>query len=411
MMKKVVLSTAAVFALSGIANADTNSELKALKAQMAQMAQKIEALEAEKSSGANEDDVAGIEAKMTALENNIKKNTVITSKSPKIDFSGTHYLGFVSSDDNILDNRTNAFETRRNYFQAKAYFKDNPKDYLRITLDTYQNTKEKDGEDKGSWELRLKYAYLYMDEILPYTGVEIGQVHRPWIDYEEHNAWLYRSVSKVFVEDKGHGVDFTNSADLGVNFKTALPYFSSELGVFNGEGYHALENGEGLSAEWRLTGHLLGTGEEKANKDLQYANVSFFGQMHNNDYKGRGDASGNFDWYGIHAVYNQPEFLVAAQYIKTQNAKTALKGSGYSINGEYRFMPDFSLIGMYNSYNYDSAVATDVDKMDGWLAGVAYNYNKNVTFIVNYLSENKDLNNGTKSLDKDSIMATAEVKW
>ena len=136
MMKKVVLSTAAVFALSGIANADTNSELKALKAQMAQMAQKIEALEAEKSSGANEDDVAGIEAKMTALENNIKKNTVITSKSPKIDFSGTHYLGFVSSDDNILDNRTNAFETRRNYFQAKAYFKENPKDYLRITLDT-----------------------------------------------------------------------------------------------------------------------------------------------------------------------------------------------------------------------------------------------------------------------------------
>jgi predicted porin len=74
-------------------------------------------------------------------------------------------------------------------------------------------------------------------------------------------------------------------------------------------------------------------------------------------------------------------------------------------------MPDFSLIGMYNSYNYDSAVATDVDKMDGWLAGVTYNYNKNVTFIVNYLSENKDLNNGTKSLDKDSIMATAEVKW
>ncbi|MBD3831550.1 MAG: hypothetical protein IE890_13845, partial [Arcobacter sp.] len=61
-------------------------------------------------------------------------------------------------------------------------------------------------------------------------------------------------------------------------------------------------------------------------------------------------------------------------------------------------------------YNYDSTVATDVDKMDGWLAGVAYNYNQNVKFIVNYLSENKETS-GTKSLDKDSIMATAEVKW
>ncbi len=409
-MKKVVLSTAAVFALSGIANADTNSDLKALKAQMAQMAQKIKALEDEKANG-GEEEVAGLEAKLTAFQKKVSKNTAITSKSPKIEFSGTHYLGFVSGNNNITDDRDNAFETRRNYLQTKAYFKENPKDYLRITLDTYQQTKDISSDDTGSWELRLKYAYLYLDEILPHTGVELGQVHRPWIDYEEHNAWAYRSISKVFVEDKNHGADFTNSADLGFNFKTKLPYFSSELGVFNGEGYHAVEGGEGLSTEWRLTGHLLGTGEEKANKDLQYANVSFFGQMHDDDTKLRGDASGNFDWYGVHAVYNQPEFLLAAQYIKTQNAKIALEGSGYSINGEYRFMPDFSLIGMYNSYNYDSTIAGDVDDMNGWLAGVAYSYNKNVKFIVNYLSENKDLNNGTKSLDKDSIMATAEVKW
>ncbi len=405
-MKKIVLSAAAVFALSGIANADTNSELKALKAQMAQMAQKIEALETEKSSGANEDDVAGIEAKMTALENNIKSNTVITSKSPKIELSGTHYLGFVSKDNNILDERTNDFETRRNYIQAKAFFKENPKDYLRITLDTYQQTKDTASDDTGSWEVRLKYAYLYLDEILPHTGVELGQVHRPWIDYEEHNSWAYRSISKVFVEDKNHGVDFTNSADLGFNVKTKLPYFSSELGLFNGEGYHAVENGEGISAEWRLTGHLLGTGEEKANKDLQYANVSFFGQRHSDDTKLRGNADGDFNWYGVHAVYNQPEFLLAGQYIATQDAKASLEGTGYSFNGEYRFMPDFSLVGMYNSYDYDNDT-----QMNGWLAGVAYSYNKNVKFIANYLSEEKEDGTGTKTLDNDSIMLTAEVNW
>lgn len=408
-MKKVLLSTAAMFALSVTANADTNSEIKALKAQMAQMAKKIEALEASQAKNFDAptvDDLAGIEAKMSALTNDIKKNTVIKSKAPVIEFSGTHYLGFVNTDDNIADETTNKFETRRNYFQAKAFFKENPKDYLRITLDTFQNTGETTGADSDSWEVRLKYAYLYLDEILPYTGVELGQVHRPWIDYEEHNSWYYRSVSKVFVEDKGHGPDFTNSADLGFNFKTKLPYFSSELGLFNGAGYHYIEDGEGLSGEWRLTGHILGTGEQKANKDLQYANVSFFGQL-NSDFAKKGDpVSKDFNWYGFHAVYNQPEFLIAAQYVETQDAAVKQDGEGYSFNGELRLIPGFDLIGMYNKYDF----ASGIDK-EGWLAGIVYPYNKNVKFIANYLSEEETNAAKVKTVDKDSIMLTAEVNW
>ncbi len=419
MIKKIALSTAAVFALSGVANANTNSELKALKAQMAQMAQKIEALEAARATAgesevATADDIAGIETQITSLKNKMKKGVKVKSKAVALDFSGTHYLGFVSKDDNIKDFRTNKFETRRNYLQTKAYFKENPKDFLRITLDTFQN-KGKDDTDNGSWEVRLKYAYLYLDNILPYTGVEFGQVHRPWIDYEEHNSWAYRSIGKVFVEDKNYGPDFTNSSDLGVNFKTKTPYISSELGLFNGEGYHGIADGQGLSAEWRLTAHLLGTGKEKAKKDLQYANVSFFGQMNqDNASKGAliaGTDYDDFNWYGFHAVYNQPEFLLAAQYVKTQDAKSSLEGKGYSINGEYRFMPDFSLVGMYSKYDFDQAGAGDVDEAKGWLAGVAYSYNKNVKFIANYQSDEKTKNDGTKAADNDSIMLTAEVKW
>ena len=134
---------------------------------------------------------------------------------------------------------------------------------------------------EDSWEVRLKYAYLYLDNVLPFTGVEIGQVHRPWIDYEEHGGWNYRSISKVFVE-QSNGAHLTNSADLGVNFKTKTEYFSSELGLLNGEGYHGLieddGNPDGLSAEWRLTAHLLGTGKEKRKKSDTYADVSSFGQ-------------------------------------------------------------------------------------------------------------------------------------
>jgi len=314
--------------------------------------------------------------------------SVVKSKVPVLKFSGTHYLGFVNSTPEEGDS-TNKFETRRNYLQVKAYFKENPKDYMRITLDTHDH--------EGESGVRLKYAYLYLDNILPNTGVEFGQAHRPWIDYEEHNAWNYRSISKVMVEEK-HAGHLTNSADRGINFKTKLENFSSELGVFNGEGYHNEEDGQNLSGEWRLTAHLLGTGKKKAKKSLQYANLSFFGQQNQESNKHKNE---DLNWYGIHAVYNQPEFLVSAQYIDVTDANEKYEGSGYSINGEYRVAPKWNLIGRYDAFELD---ADDEEKKRA-LAGVSYEYNHNVEFIANYLKE------GGANADNDAIMLTAQVEW
>jgi len=318
--------------------------------------------------------------------------TIIKSKVPVLKFSGTHYLGFVSSSPEEGDS-TNKFETRRNYLQVKAYFKENPKDYMRITLDTH----DEDGESN----VRLKYAYLYLDDVLPNTGVEFGQAHRPWIDYEEHNAWNFRSISKVMVEDD-NAAHLTNSADRGINFKTKLDYFSSELGVFNGEGYHNEEDGESLSEEWRLTGHLLGTGKQKAKKSLKYANISFFGQQNQESNK---HGNQDLNWYGIHAVYNQPEFLIAAQYIDVTDAIDKYKGDGYSINGEYRLSDKWDVIGKYDYFDMDD---NSGDKKRA-IAGIAYEYNKNVEFIVNYLKEGGSKLSDTET--RDALMVTAEVEW
>ncbi len=405
-MKKTALSIVAVVALSTIANATPASELAELKAQMEVMAEKVAAMEAKAA-----------EKKEVKV---VKNATQITSKSPTIEMSGTHYLGFVSSKsdvDGVAGERKNGFETRRNYIQTKAYFKENPKDYVRVTLDTYRDgSTAENGTTKGYSDVILKYAYLYLDEILPYTGVEIGQAHRPWIDYEEHGGWNYRSISKVFVEDKGHGMDWTNSADLGVNFKTKTPYFSSELGLFNGEGYHRVDdavsadsNNNGLSAEWRLTGHILGTGKEKRKNDLQYADVSFFGQYNQDNRKGVITAGTNddFKWYGVHAVYNQPEFLLAAQYVKAddKDAGAAYAGTGYSINGEYRITPEIIAIAKYDKVDLETK-----NEREGKMAGLVYQYNKNVAFIGNYQMDTAKTAAGV-STDTNYIMATAEIKW
>ena len=359
--------------------ADTNSEIETLKAQMSTMMKKISELEAKKEAPVN-------------IEAPKHKATTVKSHVPVLKFSGTHYLGGVSSKNGNGD-RTNRFETRRNYLQVKAYMEENSKDYMRITLDTH--------DDNGQSKVWLKYAYLYLDNVLPNTGVELGQVHRPWIDYEEHNGWYYRSISKTLVETK-YGGDLTNSADRGVDFKTKTPYFTSELGLLNGEGYHNQEDGKGLSKEWRLTGHLLGTGKEHTKKSLTYANLSFFGQQNKLSNK---HGNQDLNWVGFHGVYNQPAFLLSAQYIKVSKGVASKQGEGYSFNGEYRFAKGWNSFARYDNFKMDD---NSGERKRG-IAGISYKYNKNVELIANYLGEKGS--NLTHINKQDAVMLTAEVEW
>ena len=397
-MKKILLSTITILSLAtaGELNDTTpyttsdnaNAEIEALKAQMASMSAKLNELEKKQA------------APQKVSEK--PKGVTVKSHAPVLKFSGVHYLGF-NRTENGKGEKENRFETRRNYFQVKAYFEENPKSYLRVTMDTYDE--KATNPNAGQSSLREKYAYLYLDNILPYTGIELGQTHRPWIDYEEHNAWYYRSISKTLVEAR-YGADLTNSADRGFDLKTKTPYFSSELGLFDGEGYHNtdtnISNGAGLSAEWRLTTHLLGTGEKHSKKSLTYANLSFFGQRNKNSEK---HGAQDLNWMGIHAVYNQPEFLIAAQYIDVQDGVASRKGSGYSINGAYRFTAKWNTLARYDYFDLDD----NTGEKERIIMGLAYQYNKNIEFIANYLKEDgSKLSNAQK---QDVTMLTASVEW
>ena len=135
-----------------------------------------------------------------AIEN---KESSVFSKAKSLEFSGTHYFGYTSANPDTTvssgndtakyANNSAGFELRRNYLQVKGFFND--KDYWRVTLDT---TKELASSTSYA-NAFVKYAYLYIDGVLPYTGVEFGIAHRPWIDYEEHNGWFYRSFNKVMI--------------------------------------------------------------------------------------------------------------------------------------------------------------------------------------------------------------------
>ncbi|MCX6072842.1 MAG: hypothetical protein NTY39_00780 [Campylobacterales bacterium] len=381
------------------------------------------------------------ESKFSEYLDGQKKFAKVKSKAKTLEFSGTHYFGLTS----VSPERTGAsvdnsmgFELRRNYVQVKAFIND--KDFFRVTMDT---TKEI-GSGTSYANMYAKYAYLYLDKVLPYTGVEIGIAHRPWIDYEEHNSWHYRSINKVAIEQKTNatdsGPDLINSADLGFNLKTKMENFSSEIGMFNGEGYHAdklaanQENSKDLSLEWRLTAHILGDGTKLGKNDrtkATYANLSTYGLMSKN-HKDNGvavDDATEYDRsiYGVHAVYNQPAFLIAAQYYiaKDEAQNTVVTDGkeykGWSVNAEVRPATDWTIIGRYDVSDIDkvakgTGLKTKSQDMKQTLLGVAYKMNKNVTFIAS----GKHITDATETAvaatldavkEKNVYMLTTEVKW
>ena len=469
-MKKVALSALAAAMISGVASADALTLYSDPKTGQVYTTPGEGRVEMGDFVSAKEVDMQlrEIESKGSEYQDKMSKYVNVKSKAKSLEFSGTHYLGFTSANpDTRVTNagagqtskypaRSSGFEMRRNYVQVKGYFND--KDYVRVTMDATKElasdpglNNEKTAQNSGYASVFIKYAYLYLDKVLPYTGVEMGIAHRPWIDYEEHNGWFYRSFNKVAIEEKGtateSGVDLLNSADFGINFQTKTPMFSSEIGIFNGEGYHAdkgganQENDSKLSLEWRLTGHIIGSGEKvgKADRTKEtYAHISTFGLLSAN-HKDEASALGNpgettalkkeYDraFYGIHAVYNQPEFLIAAQYVTAKDEardQTANWGKRdydlVSINAEYRPIQDWTVIGRYDDYKWeDSSVnGTVTSSVEGSkiIAGLAYKYNKNVSFIgsAKFIDE-KDTKAAAKTNDtgesKDVYQLTTEIKW
>ena len=361
---------------------------------------------------------------VNADEGRSKTTTPLFSHADKLKFSILAYLGYryddyrsgLTSDGTTAYGKdTSDFEVRRAYFQLKAYLLEDQKSYYRVTFDI---SKDVTGDEK----VRAKYAYLYLNELFTKTGVEIGLVHRPWHDYEEHNAWCYRSISKVLIEDNKQGPGLSNSADFGVTFKTKTQYFDADYGVFNGEGYHSASNGNGVSFEWRTTAHILGVNGKDKQTEKRYWDASFFGQYnqrHKTVEVGTQTENQDLIFGGLHTVYNQPSFLIAAEYVYSDNTSNIANnvsqqaGSGYSLNGEYRMGADkeYRVLAHYNSWTKEQTAGSAEPEDRGYIVGGAWHQNKNVEWVANVIVTDNEASSTKEKENGIEYMVTAEVKF
>ncbi|MDD2356719.1 MAG: hypothetical protein PHX13_02260 [Thiovulaceae bacterium] len=305
------------------------------------------------------------------------------------------------------------FELRRMYFQVKAHLLEDPKSYFRITLDENNNA--------GYYDMNIKYAYLFLNNILPFTDVEIGQAHTTLLDYEESHSWAYRSIDNVFTEQNNAG-KLNASGDRGIDLKTNTKYFSSEIGIYNGEGYHADQthtavNSMGMDYEGRLTAHLLGTGTDY-NQKHTYFDVSLLGKDNT-----KGNANGtDIQYIGVHSVFNMKNFLIAGQYISAPDtdksaAVSGHSGKGYSVNVEGRLgeKDQYHAFARYDSWTPEVVAGATKNDDRTYILGAAWDMNKNVQWIANVITTDNQHDatnvNGTVNPNGNEYMITAQVSF
>ena len=229
--------------------------------------------------------------------------------------SGQWFMAYQYGVNDTID--YNHFLLRRAYLTFKTKLAKNLT--ARLTQDL---TIDNEGDDAGNIEMRLKY--LYLNYMLPRFGfftnphLEMGMVHRPWFDFEEHiNA--YRVQGPMAMEKAG----LFNSAGFGITFSTLIgkkmennftktinshyagQYGSFSLGLYNGGGYHAIENNTSKNIETRLT---LRPFPEKL-PGLQF---SYFGI------------------YGKGNIPEQPDFLLHNGFLSFENKLIVITGQYFT---------------------------------------------------------------------------------
>lgn len=287
----------------------------------------------------------------------------------KLKISGQWFLAYQQVDNS--ENKSNQFTLKRGYITFKQRL--NNTFSVRFTQDI---TLDEEGEDAGNIEMRLKYCYLNLDlndwGIIYKPKVELGLVHRPWIDFEQHIN-NYRVQGKMFLER--HKI--VSSADFGVTFSGLIggempkkyqqevsssspgKYGSIVMGVYNGSGYHAFEVNQNKTIESRLT--LRPFPEFVPGLQFSYTNVIG---------KGNIDPGSDFLLNNYFISSESKHHTLTAQYYKgkgdfmgsyVDSTNTSYKNNGYSVFGELKTLESkLCFFGRYDFFN--SKQETKIEK-------------------------------------------------
>lgn len=292
--------------------------------------------------------------------------TVAHAQAPTVTVGGVGYAGYYY---NLKDtaNHSNNFDVTRAYVNVIGKFAYGVG--TRVTADIFRST-------DGSLSYRLKYAYAtWTPEKSPLT-FKFGQMHTPWIDWEEH-LWDYRMQGQVAVERGG----YMSSSDFGagVDGNWGFDKVNMQVGIYNGENYNKTPGDKGKDLMGRVSVRLMGTDEGGRDGGLR---LTGYGQV------GRPNGGGKRSRFIGMLSYRSKMLTLAAELGATKD--TAMgpppvlnkKGRVISTFGVLRIPPSykFQIIGRFDST--DPNTSANNDRQSRIILGAAYQVSGNLRVLA-----------------------------
>ncbi|MBC8204636.1 MAG: hypothetical protein H8E87_03880 [FCB group bacterium] len=281
----------------------------------------------------------------------------------------------------------------------------------RITLDANQ---DEEGDGRGDMEVRIKYVYanFILNDFLFITSpnIEFGMVHGPWLDFEGHINY-YRMREKMFIARNG----IINSADFGVtlsgllggeldeqyrrevNDKYPCRWGSFACGIYNGGGYHAVEENTQKAVEGRLSIRPLPV----LLPGLQLSGFTVFGR--GNATEENGDLP-NWELYLTMLSYEHKYITFTAQYaagegnqkgdfVKDNNLMSSVSYDGFSLFSEIKIGEHWKYIAGYDEFR----PRTSQDDFARYFIGIGYDFGGRNILMFDY--DVKDYDSSGKTDD------------
>jgi len=284
----------------------------------------------------------------------------------------------------------NLFTLKRGYITIKNRFDERWS--VRFTQDI---TLDQEGSDQGNIEMRLKYCYInyQTDDFWVFSNpeIEVGLVHRPWLDFEQ-KINPYRVQGTMFLERVG----LMNSADFGITFSSLLGgkvseryqkqvnddypgrYGSFSIGLYNGGGYHALENNQTKNLESRLTVRPF----PASLPGLQFTYNLALG-------KGNTKLAPDFVMHSGFISYELPHLTLTGQYYEalgnSSGSYANTRGGSYHNEG-YSFFTEYQIphtpLSVFGRYDHFLCGQVNIPDSRRVIAGVGYNFYRQSKLVL-----------------------------
>ena len=250
----------------------------------------------------------------------------------------------------------------------------------------------------GNTQVYVKKAFV-QGHFSDAANLRLGSADMPWIPFAE-NMYKYRFVENTLIDRLHYG----NSADWGAFFLGKNGPANYEVAVVNGGGYHNPSRSKGVDIEGRVafapvSGLTLAIGgySGKRGKDTEAT-----------------PAVNTTSRLDLLANYQVSRFHVGMEYFSASNWNNVTttqtdKADGYSLFGDYTFMPNTAFFVRYDSAKLSKTLDPSL-KDTYYNAGVSFQTTKGVTWAVAYKHE-KLADNATINKKNDEIGVWAQVAF